>query len=141
MVPIAWILLLPLSPWWFCFFYFLLSPNIVSWSPVQLGSVIGFGGKWGFDSSNSTFPCKGLLNTFGLFGSRNWSGNFYGHIPIDIVWLFYILPPVVEAFYPGVVGFTGLRIEFENDEYPLFLIGSALQVKVGSDIPNNPWMP
>jgi len=137
--PISFVLLLPFLPAFFSVFYMIFNPIIVSFSPVHLGSIIGIGGKLFFHSSNSTYSCRGRLNTFGLLGAKNCSGNFYGHIIVDPVQLFFILWS--EASYPGVLGFTGFRIEFENDEYPLFLLGSALFVKVGSDVPNNPWVP
>ena len=129
---------LPFLSLLFCVFYVLLSTYAISLSAVQLGSTIGIGGTHYHESYNYTSPAKIWLMTLGLNGQKNCGGDFYGNFPFPPV----IFSPLVfyVAYYPGILGFIGLSISIESEEYAYhYLLGSALGVKIGSEPPYDPY--
>ena len=66
-------------------------------------------------------------------GKKNWSGDFYGRLP---------LPPIERSgvfdlsYFMGITGFTGLKIRYFSDDdikARYYFIGSASWVKIGSE--------
>jgi hypothetical protein len=76
------------------------------------------------------YPNSGYIWTNGVFGEKNWTGNFYGklHSPP----LTKVKMPQGWAYFPGISGFIGLHLNFN---YTDFFIGSALKVNVGPEQP------
>ena len=100
--------------------------NILRYMPY-IGATIYYGGKkWISDTYD--FTAEGSIWTNGLYGIRNWSGQFYGNLSSHILFGLFSL------YYPGVNGFTGLRLYFNHTD---FYFGFALRVNVGSEPPYN----
>jgi len=80
-----------------------------------------------------TYCSNGWIYTAGLLGIRESNGPLYGHVPIPIIVgiMGYTL-----THYTGVVGFTGIRIIYE-DESSEFL-GRALRVNIKNSPPSYP---
>jgi len=102
-------------------------------NPLALVNIICMGSK---DNIAGWEPAKGEIFTIGLNGIKNWLGNFYGRLPLGTywVWTYYGQFLCVVQFYPGVLGFTGIKI-FNEETYETFLLGSALWVKIDYDTP------
>ena len=98
------------------------------WNLPKICSVIYYGEKqqspWTVPPNY--WPAEGEIWTNGLYGVRNWSGQFYGNLSINrlsILW---------DTYYPGMNGFTGLRLSSNASD---FYFGSALNVNVGPSHP------
>lgn len=111
------------APLFFILFYSILS----YYNHVPVGYTIGLGLR----SLSDTYPANGWITTVGLNGIKSWVGSFYGQlkrIPILII-LFD-----GGIFYPGVSGFTGIQVS-EIGSMDCFYFGTALQVKIGPEVP------
>ena len=78
--------------------------------PLKIGAYIHYGWfkfYW-FPPYNTVedIPAEGWVNTFGLFGKKGWSGDFYGE----------------------VLGFTGIKIT--NELLDHFYLGAALRLNI-----------
>jgi hypothetical protein len=74
--------------------------------PLKMGSQIHYGGlEWHYRVPQEV-PAEGWINTYGLLGKKNWSGDIYG----------------------SVIGFTGIKITkgFSNHYY----LGTAVKIKI-----------
>lgn len=96
-------------------------------SPVSIGNFIclGEGGSWFGEPIYE--PTRGWIRTIGLNGIKKWEGAFWGNLP---------LPPleIIINYYPGILGFTGLKIGRPSKSSYIFL-GAALWVKIGPEHP------
>jgi hypothetical protein len=106
-------------------FLFIDSPYIGS--IIYNGEVAGYGAQ-----EPDYYPDRGSIWTNGVNGIKNWSGQFYGQLAS------YPLCSHDETLgywtcYPGINGFTGLRLYFNHTVY---YFGFALNVNVG---PNPPY--
>jgi len=93
-----------------------------------IGAVIYYGGVGETPFSAETYyqPAGGSIWTNGLFGKGQWNGPFYGKLsslPLNY-WL--------TDFYPGVYGFTGLRLSSNSSDV---YFGFAINVNVGPELP------
>jgi uncharacterized protein YaaR (DUF327 family) len=89
-----------------------------------IGATIYYGGaEWGPGMKIHYYPAEGNIWTIGLIGIRNWNGQFYGKLSS------LRLDGFFSQYYPGVNGFTGLRLYLISSD---FYFGSALNVNVGS---------
>jgi hypothetical protein len=86
--------------------------------PITFINYIIFGKTEQDHSHVQHYPSIGWIDTYGLFGKRQWNNSFYGNI-LPIV---YGAFAVSEEFYIGAVGFTGLAI---NNG---FFLGTAFHV-------------
>ena len=91
-------------------------------NPFPIGYTIGIGHYCNF--GHTTHPGEGWIFTLGALGIRFWNGEMFGDIS---------LPPIIEPitgseYYPGITGFTGIKISllFELSLY----LGFALLVKI-----------
>jgi hypothetical protein len=105
----------------FLFFMF----GIYNYYPLPLGYTVGLG----FYDLGSSFraPAKGWITSIGLNGLKTWIGEFYGQYPsksFNAIATF--------QYYPGIIGFSGLRI---NLLFSSFYLGSALIANIGTDHP------
>jgi len=92
-----------------------------------LGNTIYYGMQEQAPGANPQFlPAQGEIWTMGLAGKINGSGQFYGRLPFPEFSMFVL------SFYPGVNGFTGLRLLFNSSD---FYFGSALFVSLGPSHP------
>ena len=132
-----------MSPFVFLFYLILLIPTGVIDTPWILMNIYEFknwvsstimigNDRWG--------PSVGWVNTVGENGIVNWNGSLWGQLPL--------LPQVVSIpqldqlyfYYPGIMGFRGIKIWCEERQDWSF-IGNALWVDLGSEYPQNPWLP
>jgi hypothetical protein len=97
--------------------------NIVIGHSISYGCIDTWGGS-------STFrPSQGWINTIGLKGVKKWDGTFYGQLSRYLQASFY-------GLYCGITGFTGIRTTLSfGDNFSTFIMGSALRVKLGPEIP------
>lgn len=93
------------------------------YNPIPLGYTVDLGFEWD--------PASSWLFTFGANGIKSWSGDFRGDFKrwyID--WFF--------STYPGLIGFTGIRIPFGKSDMPgeifknEFILGFSLGANVKS---------
>ena len=81
--------------------------------PLKIGAYIHYGWfKFYFYpwyNEVEDIPAEGWVNTYGLFGKKEWSGDFYG----------------------GVIGFTGIKIT--NKLLDHFYFGAALGVSIDDE--------
>jgi hypothetical protein len=104
---------------------FVLITTFLNWAnPISLGAVIGLGKKSG-SGSNSFYES---VNTIGLSGVKKWEDKMYGNLG-RLNFCEYHL------YYPGVLGFTGIKIIGMN-QYCSFL-GAAMLVRIGSEPPDH----
>jgi hypothetical protein len=108
--------------------YFWLIPiGLTMFIPFGLLSVLFFGvsNYWRILSSS------GWVFSIGLNGYKKFNGSeLWGTASERISFL------SVSALYPGVLGFTGLKITLLNDNFDkTFFLGSALKVKLGTEFP------
>ncbi|MCX6667486.1 MAG: hypothetical protein NTV74_04515 [Euryarchaeota archaeon] len=87
-------------------------------NPLQLGSMIYLG--------NNCFSAFGWISTIGLNGKKSWDGDFYGALPIPPLPIF--IGVLWEEWYPGVFGFTGIKILGFAPNSKTFFLGAALWV-------------
>lgn len=91
--------------------------NIIN--PISIFNFIGIGVMKTRDGLEF-FPADGWLWTIGLNGIKSWNGTFAGDFgPIIILWF------MMRFYYSGVLGFTGIKLFFNNKH---FYLGAALQV-------------
>ena len=90
---------------------------------AELGGFIIFGYQYELPMFHwNYYPAKGWLWTQGLFGIRDWDGEFFGNL----------------NGYIGVSGFTGLKIGgtiFNLLGPKSYYLGSAFRVKIGEKHP------
>jgi hypothetical protein len=67
-------------------------------------------------------PAEGNIWTLGTQGIKEWNGSFYGQFTSPPLMVFTM------GFYPGVKGFSGLRLRMNTTDY---YFGFALNVTVG----------
>jgi hypothetical protein len=114
--------------WMITILLFLISnPSIVGWPYFGVlpyfGGVICYGETDVFTGHD--YPAEGSIWTLGLLGVHQWNGSFYGNL-LSIPIIFY------SVTYPGVNGFTGLRLHINSID---FYFGTALNVNVGPNCP------
>jgi hypothetical protein len=91
--------------------------NIIN--PISIFNFIGIGVMKTRDGLEF-FPADGWLWTIGLNGIKSWNGTFAGDFgPIIMLWF------MMRFYYSGVLGFTGIKLFFNNKH---FYLGTALQV-------------
>ena len=71
---------------------------------------------------------SGWIYTMGINGGKNWEGIMQGDLPIEGT--SRAITNQYSIFYPGAVGFTGLKISSDNNES---YIGYARHVKIYCD--------
>ncbi len=106
-----------------------------SLNPLLLGGTICLGSTHiGLPpGGNRKNPSVGWVYSIGLNGIKNWTGSFYGQLPV--MHGGYTLLITSHDAYPGIFGFTGIKIYTKYDYYPSLYLGSALWVGIGPDIP------
>lgn len=97
-------------------------------NPLSIGHTIFLGG-----AVPHIFPASGWIYTIGLNDKRNWSGEFFGQIQNLPMQIFMNL--MGGYVYPGVVGFTGIKVLWDDDDWRFFYLGSALWAEIGPDPP------
>lgn len=73
---------------------------------------------------------NGWVNTIGLMGNNMINGTFIGKVP------FYIHGARWDLLGDegrGVLGFTGLKLNLDEESYESFFIGNALEVRLGPE--------
>jgi hypothetical protein len=99
-------------------------------TPVALGQIIGLG--VGINAAGNETPAQGWLFTQGLNKGKYWSGPFSGALPIAEI-IDVLNPLNTYVSYPGILGFTGLKITTLTGTK---LLGSALWVKIRPESPD-----
>ncbi|RLF35641.1 MAG: hypothetical protein DRN08_02730 [Thermoplasmata archaeon] len=98
-------------------------------NPLSMIHTVGLGFK---QAGEEPFvePACGWIHTIGINGVKKWNGSFYGHLA---------LPPINflfnDSFYPGIVGFTGIKIVSNLTTLNYTYFGSAFHVKIDSAPP------
>ena len=118
------LIFLELFLFYFSMLLFLLSDSLRNFP--YIGGIIYYGDLTQTSNKEHHYsPAEGSIWTIGAFGIRHWNGSFYGNLP-------FTLTIQRTTYYPGVNGFTGLRLSSDSSE---IYFGSALRVKIGSEIP------
>jgi hypothetical protein len=91
-----------------------------------LGSVIYYGGYGGMPMAAHYFSTQGNIWTIGWNGIKNWNGYFYGGLSIQALEIYFL------ELFPGVNGFTGLRVHLFSAEY---YFGFAFNVNISYSPP------
>jgi hypothetical protein len=140
--------ILPKAPGWFFVLFSLLMvssalnpfPYI---NPFTIGYSLGFGLRLDYPKSNiipfgykantqsNYYPSEGFINSYGLKGNVNWSGEFWGqgnYMPS-------LYNPAWGSSPVGISGFTGIKIILEPNNGDTFLFGTALKVEIGDEHP------
>ncbi len=118
-----------------CYYLIPFLGFFVNLNPLLLGGTICIG-----RTSTSLFgavnhhPSDGWIHTIGLNGNKNWTGPFYGQLPIQGAMWFALI--IGYDFYPGIFGFTGIKINQLYDPSSSFYLGSALWAGIGPDRPS-----
>ena len=110
------------SIWWFLWGILL---HFWTLNPLTIGYIIGIGEHDSFYWED--FPARGWVFTLGLNGIKFWQDSIYGELPLIPVYFF--VPEIY--FYPGVTGFTGIKISIYSDL--AFYLGFATWVKLSSN--------
>lgn len=100
-------------------------------NPVPLGHVIGIGRTFELPGECvDHHPAKGWVKTVGLNGNKTYEGKLYGQIPLT-----RIAGQPLDYYYPGVLGFTGIKIRNEYNSDKQFYMGTALMTNIGHQLP------
>ena len=83
-----------------------------------LGALIG----------GSRLSADGWIHTIGLGGIQSINGSFYG--TFDLI---FLTISCMIWYHPGILGFSGIRLYWDVDNS--FYIGSAIDVKISSELP------
>jgi hypothetical protein len=110
-----------------------------SHSPISFFTVLHFGAifpdYYGYHDS----PSGGYIYSLGSLGKKQYYGSFYGAIPMRPLLLmspYMIYGTVSYIFYPGIIGFTGLKLDIEA-ENPWFFVGSAFSINISAEPPTS----
>jgi hypothetical protein len=104
-------------------------PKILN--PIALGNTIYLGSHMRADMVSRWSPSIGWIYSIGLNGTKKWDGKFYGRLP-EIFNIFISNDFFGGSWwYPGVLGFTGIRISLIGLWY--FYLGTALKVEIGEE--------
>jgi hypothetical protein len=114
----------------FDFFIPLFSYLFFWFFPIRIGYIVYLGETQMEPNPHPIiyyYPASGWIFTIGLNGKKNYSGSFYGH-------LFDKSPHIFSTFYPGVLGFTGIRIGKNGWTSSVFYLGFALKVAITTSV-------
>jgi hypothetical protein len=106
-------------------YYFLIFQLL---SAINCFPALAVGGFGAWDVGKT--PARGWVCTCGLRGIQGLQGPFYGALDLTLLTLGCEI-----WFFPGILGFTGLRIT--NNVANTFYIGSALCVHLSTEIPTS----
>ena len=100
--------------------------------PIAGFGMVSFGGFQSNGYWAYPVPASGWLYTLGANGKKNCSGEFFGNLTVSSKWR---VEEAIELFmpFPGIVGFTGLKLGFYGEYSNKFFIGTALAVGVESE--------
>jgi len=112
-------------------FLIILSGPIPNFNPIPIGGTICLGKlQTSIFGASNYYPAEGWVYTIGLNGIKEWNGSFYGQLPL--VCAPWFLGLFGWDFYPGLYGFTGIKLGFPDD---CFYFGTTLQARIGSEPP------
>jgi hypothetical protein len=112
-------------------------------NPFAIGYSLGFGLRLDYPERNimplgykanaqsQYYPSEGFINSYGLKGNVNWSGEFWGqgnYMPS-------LYNPAWGSSPVGISGFTGIKIILEPDNGNTSFFGSAIKVHIGDECP------
>ena len=101
-------------------------------APLTLLNVVGIGDYRIYDPNSGYHESNGWIQSFGLFGKKEWNGSLYGRL--STLWI--VLNSGISAFsLPGMIGYSGIKITSIKNIEKKFYLGSALWVKIGSEPP------
>ena len=133
-LPGLWqyILYLPLIPFLLVSYAMLFKSTFVPLSAVNK-ITFGYASFIMQEPYIAYYPAFGSVWTVGLLGVKEWDDRIYGRIN-DIFPLWY---PPFEAYYPGAICFTGIKIvPLDNPlESVSSYMGFALAVRLGNERP------
>lgn len=99
--------------------------------PIRIGYIVYLGETHREPSSHPIiyyYPAVGWIYTNGLNGEKKYSGTFYGNIidrsPYEAIFI----------YYPGIFGFTGIRIGKNGWTSSVFYMGYALKVAITTSV-------
>jgi len=122
------IILFLIAPFFGALFYSMI-PSMYNPLPVFCNIGLGFRSEGIVESR--IHPASGWITTIGLKGLKSWNDEFFGQL-IKLPILLVLFDGGI--FYPGVSGFTGIRIS-EVGSMDCYYIGTALHVRIGPEIP------
>jgi hypothetical protein len=105
--------------------------SLSNMNPFPVASTVGIGY---FSPSHTSgpqipyyAPAKGWIYTNGVHGQKNWSGDMFGNVAANNERM-NLGVGVYREFYPGIRGFSGLKINLP--QYNSFYLGFAVEVNV-----------
>jgi len=131
---ITWYIVLNDSPLSFIFipyvFWSFIGPFITSTLPFGLLSILTFGSLDAPLIGSEQHPSSGWVSSIGLNGQKAYENSeLWGTARRQI----HIA--LVSDVYPGVTGFTGIKLTWPSAHQNTFFLGSALKVKIGTEFP------
>ena len=107
--------------------------------PFGVGFELFFGCKIVSPLSVEYRSCPGDFISIGLNGIISNKGNFYGQLPLlPFIGLIYdgsVYDNIINYYYPGAVGFTGIKMLIPGYYTHYIILGSALWFKIGEEPP------
>ncbi len=115
------------------FIGYLLFSLFSYFNPFAISYRINYGKcRYEHEMSPIEYYASGWVYTIGIKGIKTWQDNMQGTLPIEGTSLGGFGTLWYDVLYPGAVGFTGVKITLDNED---FYIGSALWVKIGNEPP------
>jgi hypothetical protein len=107
-----------------------IGPFITSTLPFGLLSILTFGSLDSVLIGGEHHPSFGWISSIGLNGMKAYEyselwGTAKDGLPIAMV----------IGVFPGVLGFTGIKITWPSAHQNTFFLGTALKVKIGTEFP------
>ena len=91
--------------------------------PILVLSSVGLGFR--NDHNWQNVPANGWVTSYGFNGFQSWDGDMYGDA-LDYLWGLMAL--IFADFYPGILGFSGIKIDIPIQICFYFGYGSKIQI-------------
>jgi hypothetical protein len=101
------------------------------YNPLMIFSMVAYGAFGGF--GGDPIPAEGWVSSVGLLGNKSWETPLYGWLFRFPIFLYFIMA------YPGISGFTGIKLLTNNETHEYYYLGFALLARLGSKPLYNIW--
>ena len=131
---ITWYIVMNDSPLSYIFipyvFWSFIGPFITSTLPFGLLSILTFGSLDAPLIGSEHYPSFGWVSSIGLNGKKAYENSELWGTAKEGISIALVI-----GVFPGVLGFTGLKITWPSAHQNTFFLGSALKVKIGTEFP------
>ncbi len=100
--------------------------------PQSVRNVVGVGS---YELGGHYQASDGWLTSYGLFGKKEWNGTLYGNLPVPWIATAVGFTDIEYAFFPGMLGFTGIKLSTSDEPTQKFYLGCAVAVGLGPEPP------